>query len=357
MKEKLNVLLIGEANSKNLGDRVICKVGYAIFFDIYESNVYLFDISIAKRFLYRHNFLRKILKLFRSVQFFEYLYIYIILLIRYRNTKKIIFLGGALIKDYFINAINPVLRFSHLNGIPVRFLSIGYEKLSVNALRSFKKHVRLIDDIVISTRDNQYYLEENLKKTIKVTPDIALLTSQIYNIEKKSSNIIGVGCINPEVYYWKEKYPDYSKKYLKDMVDTINKISLLGYRIEIFTNGDPMDYEWAQKIFEQTANDNISLAKRPSTDVELVECIAKYDKIISARLHSLIIAYSFGIPTFCEVWNHKVFDFAKLTDNSNVIDLAEIISIDWKAILPKLKINDGKRKKLKDVVLEYASTI
>lgn len=357
MKDKRKVLLIGEANSNNLGDSVICKVGYEIFSGIYDSNVCLFDISIAKRLLYRYNFCRKILEKTHLYQTFEYFYILIILLIEHRKTKKVIFLGGALIKDYFINAINPIIRFAHIERVPVRFFSIGYENLSEKSLQSLKKHINLINDVFLSTRDNPLYLEKIFKNRIKNTPDVAFLTSQVYNILPNKTGVIGLGCINPEVYKWKEKYSDFSNKYIKDMVGTIEKLSSLGYKLELFTNGDPKDYEWAQKIFKQSANSNLTMAQRPITDVDLVECIAQYDKIISARLHSLIIAYSLGIPAFCIAWNHKVYDFAKMTENSNVIDMAEINCVDWRVVLPTVEINDGLRKKLKDDVLKYASEL
>lgn len=357
MNNKNKVLLVGEANSNNLGDSVICKVGYEIFSGIYDSNVCLFDISMAKRFLFRHNICRKMLKIACLYHTFEYICIYIILFLKYKNIKKVIFLGGALVNDYFINAINPILRFAYIERIPVRFLSIGYENLSEKSLGAFKKHVSLIDDILMSTRDNPLYLEKIFNNRIKKTPDVAILTSQVYNILPNKTGVIGLGCINPEIYKQKERNPGCSKKYVKDMVDTIEKLCLLGYRIELFTNGDPKDYEWAQTIFKQSANSNLSLASRPLTDVDLVECIAKYDKIISARLHSLIIAYSFGIPSYCVAWSHKIIDFAELTENSNVIDMAEINCVDWRIVLPTLEINDELRKNLKDDILKYVRAL
>lgn len=353
MKDKKLVLLIGEANSNNLGDSVICNVGYALFSKIYNSNVALFDISIVKRLLYRHNLCRKVLDKARLYKLFEYYYILFVLLFKYRKTGKVIFVGGALIKDYFINAINPILRFACLRGIPVRFLSIGYEKLSEEDLKSFIRHVECVDDLIISTRDNREYLEIIFGKEIKNTPDIALLSSRIYKNKHVEPNLIGLGCINPEAYKWKDKHPEISNNYIEDMVQTIEKLCSLGYKVELFTNGDLKDYECAQKVIRQSGNKNVQLAIRPLTDVDLVDCITKYEKIISARLHSLIIAFSYGIPAYCIGWSHKVYDFAEMTGNTNVIDMAEINSVEWISKVTNIEINEPLRVQLIDDVLSF----
>lgn len=59
---------------------------------------------------------------------------------------------------------------------------------------------------------------------------------------------------------------------------------------------------------EQNIHCNLQI---PQTPDELITIISEYKGIISARLHSCIIAYSLGIPAVGLVWNDKLKLFGK----------------------------------------------
>ena len=53
-------------------------------------------------------------------------------------------------------------------------------------------------------------------------------------------------------------------------------------------------------------------APRPVSPEDLLETVTKYDRIFSCRLHSHIIAASYGISTAAVVWDRKVEEFMAL---------------------------------------------
>jgi polysaccharide pyruvyl transferase WcaK-like protein len=95
--------------------------------------------------------------------------------------------------------------------------------------------------------------------------------------------------------------------------------------VNIFTNGDLLDYELALKIYEQcklTGGKNINVLQRPTSDLELLAQINAFDKVVAARLHANIVALSLGIPSVGLVWDTKVASLYQEIDMvENAIDM------------------------------------
>lgn len=78
-----------------------------------------------------------------------------------------------------------------------------------------------------------------------------------------------------------------------------------------------------------------------STD-SLISIISGYRGLITARMHSMIIAYSLGIPFISLNWHKKVSFFNELIDNDDY--LFYIVSVSGNEVLSLLKERLRKKK-------------
>ena len=113
----------------------------------------------------------------------------------------------------------------------------------------------------------------------------------------------------------------------------------LGYDVEIFTNGSPIDYIVAKSLYFRF-NQLLTLAVRPKNDRDLVYQISKYNIVIASRLHALILSYSYKIPFVGIVWDAKVEEFANLIGYSNrVYKMNCLTNINWSNTLEEIREN------------------
>lgn len=93
--------------------------------------------------------------------------------------------------------------------------------------------------------------------------------------------------------------------FIKHMIDFLEYHKR---KIVVFTNGAIDDYEFACFALRSIGKEKL-LEKRPTRPVELVDVIATCEYIISFRLHSLILAAAYDIPSIGLVWDSKVTSF------------------------------------------------
>ena len=339
------VLIIGEKYSSNLGDGVIYdEVCYLLKKDFkimsvdlsgrqrLENEKDLENFSIIKeKIRYLKKKIRNILyyvkinKIAKTKNNFEHVFNTII-----NNFKPnaILFCGGQMFLNCFLKNILYIVEISQKNNINVYFNSCGYGKIT-----GYNKII--LDKIInndcvkyISVRDGYDYLkkyDKNLK--IYETYDTALLCNNIYKSSEKTEKV-GIGimlsydtCISKQIKFWKKVI----KELKKEKIDW-----------EVFCNGNLTDYAFCKYILNITNEHKKRLHKRPTSQQELVSIITSYNKIISMRLHSLIIAYSFNVPAIAISWDKKVEEFyRKILMNNlcfNLRDDPKKIFEEFKAI-------------------------
>ena len=155
----------------------------------------------------------------------------------------------------------------------------------------------------ISVRDSYEKVQKLIDDPAKLneTFDAAINCSRFYPASPQQNIDFGIGCIS-------------SESSMKDVLEIIQNISRKGYKWKLFTNGNINDYNAARKILTELGlSDNIDayLFERPTRPAELIQHITSFRYIISFRLHSLIIASSFGIPSAGIVWDNKIIEFYK----------------------------------------------
>lgn len=321
MKKK-KILVIGEHFSENLGDGVICQsVEFLINQFFPDSELILSDLSGRlyfmnaykghEKFSVRSKYLisKWTHRALSKNTFLYALYVHG----RWNRAANIkeksdqeydlaIFAGGQMFMDYFSLPIHRHMKYLVKHNTPTIFNACGMGRVNSTLLQKRLQQALSHENInSISARDHVNQINEKLLNTdIQATQshDCALWTKEAFNIQKKESNVIGLGVISLS----NKK----DKKVVKLYTDIITELNNKGDEWELFGNGSFDDHELALKIAHSLGYDESVIAKRPLNPTELVQTIANYRSIISFRLHSHIIAVSLDIPTIAITWDNKV---------------------------------------------------
>lgn len=146
-----------------------------------------------------------------------------------------------------------------------------------------------------------------------VVPDLGLIASLAY--PKPNSKKHGVGfCISSQgaLEIHSARAGD---EYGIDFY--LSKISILlinGYKVRLFTNGLYEDHRFMKTIYNACVDtlpntSLLTIEKRFTSPIELVEFISSCECIFAHRMHACIVAISFGIPAFGFGWDDKLESF------------------------------------------------
>lgn len=337
------ILLIAESDSSNLGDQLISELIYELCKKFADTKIEQYPISHA-----RHYFIVKAIYKIAHWLHLDYIYDYSVQLATYLCIKNkidkdtfIIFSGGQMFINYFMDPIISILKYSAKKGAAVYFNACGSGDINEHYRKQIQPYLKNCE---ISLRDSVEQFKA-IAPNAYYRPDIAITTSKIFPIEKSQSqsNTIGWGVINTIAYnFHNRETPITDEWYLecshKAILDIINKEQC---RVEIFTNGGEVDYKWAQMLKEKFSdNPQVTLAPRPTNVSMLLNDINKYRYIVASRMHALIIAYSYKIPFIALRWENKIDDFARQTNcTQRVWDISKMEEINWETTIEELRSN------------------
>lgn len=185
---------------------------------------------------------------------------------------------------------------------------------------------RLNDKTTVRDKFSRSLLNKYNVKNAEIVPDPALMISQFDKIlqVKERRKVIAVNVVDWSAIkfssdikgnFWNSDWVTFYSELAQSLV---NK----GYKVKFFTNGAAEDNAYLAKL--QNA---ISIGFC-STDVffefvndfeGLLSVIKNGDFIVSSRLHSIIIATSYSIPSFGLVWDNKVSSFYELLSLEQLI--------------------------------------
>lgn len=310
----MKILVVGEYYSTNLGDGVICETVQKLInkyfkydFDIEE--VHIMDISGKNKFIFaddielgKISFKSKILtivpKNIRKKIILNHRNASINYLVNFEDYDLVIFAGGQLLMEHFTIQINRIIDECQSKNIPVIYNALGYKESNFRFIqKEISKNILNSSVKRISVRDHLNKINNLTEKNAIFVPDNAIFASEMYGIEKSKSDCIGLG-----IMYFKEK---------EQLLDNFWKqiVTELEFREKnwkFFVNGSDSDYQYARNLIKKFELPISKIDKRPQTPEELVHTISQFDKIISFRLHSHIIAYSLQIPSIALAWDKKL---------------------------------------------------
>lgn len=354
----MKILLIGEYYSKNLGDPVLCQTVERTILDAFPAaQIIPFDMSGKIgfdtyfkpthyshaqnwyfRLAYRAPFLLKHFPLCRVIQQDTDRYIRTMCMLdtvlEQEPFDLAIFAGGSIFMDYFAGIIYGIVSRLAKKKIPIIFHACGMSGLTEDTAYVLQKALNYKNIKSISLRDSYArFLDQFLvSASVTETFDTALACSKYFAQNQVTIADIGVGIIGIPAYF----------EFQKAMVCSIQQS---GNTWRLFTNGSPNDWEMAIHILNDlnipASEQRKFIVSNPRNAEELIKTITGFRKIIAFRMHSQIVAISYGIPSFGFVWDDKIKDFyTKIGMPCNCKKTNEPIL--WREIESRLCV-DGER--------------
>ncbi|GEM_PF-4520379 len=152
--------------------------------------------------------------------------------------------------------------------------------------------------------------------------DVAVWSDEAYKLAPADPDsdrtLVGIGIIDPRNALGKIVSDDDPRitKLIDGWVRVIRGLEARGHKVALFSNGDPEDHGFAERIAGSCAS--AELKARPERPDQLVGQIAGFGSVIAHRLHANIIAYALRVPSLPLVWDKKVEGFAKITDRADL---------------------------------------
>lgn len=230
------------------------------------------------------------------------------------NVDLIVIVGGGLIKykyQRFFMYLVALIEVAQKLNIPVVFNSVGIEGYSQTDRRCQMLKKALNNHIVksITTRDdigtleNLYMLPVN-DKHIEKTADSAVYANEAYGVEKKKTDVFGIGLVRGGIFKDNERELT-SNELAEFYYQLILEMEKRNIHYKLFTNGLASDNELLPLIKQKLGRNDLELIE-PNQDIDLVQIISNFTTVIAARLHANIISYSLNVPSVGLVWNNKL---------------------------------------------------
>lgn len=246
-----------------------------------------------------------------------------------RGSSLAIIGGGQLLMD---NALNFPLRVAEIvrccreNDVKVAFHACGVEP-HMSLLGKGLLHRALTNPIVssISVRHSGDALRQlfpELRAKTRVVWDPALCAPEALGIAPglPQRGLVGLGVIGPNVL---RGHPAGLRgidreEFLRFWQQLALQLTQRGYRVALFSNGNPGDHSFAEKVAATLVDSaaeksSVILLPRPESPGELVSLISQCQGIVAFRLHANIVAYALGRPAVGISWDEKLLEFGRFS--------------------------------------------
>lgn len=326
---------MGEKYSKNLGDGVICRCVEGLVRKYAHANDVVVSLDLSCRRDYNRKYAVTEGKFARIIGKFTDRFLSLRVIQRRikkrmskgaymywtweRHDKKIvkalckenpadcvIFAGGELFKDYFLWYIQYFVEEYGKRGSRICFNACGCDVNNTPFVtQKFQKVLGHRCVKRVTTRS----LPETCSQLINpeqycFMPDPAICAADFFQASEKMGCIgLGIMCLDG-IHKNKNRLLDF-------WGNIIAQLETQNFAFKLFCNGDLGDYRFAEELVEHFGLPKDVLLPAPQTPEELVSLITGFDRICSFRMHSLIIAYAFGIPFVGLGWDKKLYDFAE----------------------------------------------
>lgn len=261
-----------------------------------------------------------------------------------RYADAVIFAGGILktFNEKFWLYIPEIIEEANSEGVPVFLSAIGVEPINPEEPRSRRLIAALNLPCVkgISVRDDIDTLREiyitNPAVRVQPVSDPAVWCPETYRESlmqgpfpadfsdlKDDRKLIGIG-VTREALLADYGHPEISvEMQTRFWLDVIEGVEKKGWNWVLFTNGDRLDELAANRILKMAGRGRKLPA--PMDASVLVRYISGFDGVIAGRMHSNIVAYSFGIPSIGFVWNRKLrFWSEKIGHPERFLEVSEL---------------------------------
>lgn len=225
------------------------------------------------------------------------------------DCTAIVFAGGQLFMDCFVNYISWIVMWAQHHKIPVVFNCCGVGKLSEKNQMILTRALSApcVKDVTVRESPDLFYQQMPRRIPVEQIWDPAMEVAKYYRPSGKGCVKMGIGVIHPVNFRANCVRID-TEQYLDILRTMVALCGEHGVNFEFFINGDPLDAAFCREVAAKLGCQD-KVAEFPQTPEQLIETVTRYEKIFSFRLHSHIIATSYGIPTAAFVWDEKVREF------------------------------------------------
>lgn len=328
------IVILGEKYSHNLGDGVICQCVEAfIRQNAAEKEIISLDLSCRKDYDDIYHFpLSGIQRIKNAVnsRFFalgpvkkfirkkmgEQLYTYwkwyrqqsetVKRLCQTHQADLVVFAGGELFKDYFLFYIRDFVRHYTKQGAKIWFNACGCDSKNIPYVsQHFQKILNNAGVKRVTTRSSAESCCNLIAPSqYMFIPDPVICAASVFERSEQEHMVgLGIMCL--------DGISDDREKLLAFWSDVVTQLKEQNIPFKLFCNGADEDFLFAQQLVAYLGLPQDYLLPPPHTPQELVSQITRFERICSFRMHSLIIAYSFGIPFVGLGWDQKLYDFAE----------------------------------------------
>lgn len=314
--KKLNILLLTNRDSDNIGDQVIEANDIALLHAVMKN------LQIPKH-MYRINsrtaaIVTKKYMATRNAKYLETAEKEI-------SEADLVLFGGAPVFNYayqnFYERTAITLELAQKYNKPVIFSAVGVESYDEESEKCQRLKAALNLDCVkqITTRDgfeNLQNYKENENLSIGLVSDPAVFSGDVFrsliNKDKAKAEKKKIGIFVLRSNGFSDNQVDFSREDACELwVNLINELESRGYDCELLTSGHFGDEAFLDYLIRQYDLPQGKYVFNMNQPESLIKKMSEYDGIVSCRLHPSIISFAMNIPAVSLVWNVKVTGFYK----------------------------------------------
>lgn len=331
------VLLLNEGYSNNLGDRAIneslkrileineCIVDSVDFIGIEQKDMSVSEIT--KVTSVKLKLLRKIVPVFikkiRSQLQFIKKELKIIKKYYVNDYDFLVIGGGQLILSNFCFPMAMYLwvnKFAKKKNVKIYIIGVGAgTEFSFINKQLYNKSLDKVDKLFIRDTKSIEVLDKLFNVKSEFIPDVAFFLNNVYQRNRISTNKALVGIVDYDVYRLYNKDNKSEIQYLEEWIVHVEKLFDEGYDVELFYT-TPEDYLQSIKLknkYENKHSYDLKINESKNLE-ELIDVVQLAEKLISARMHGLIIAMVYGVKVIPYEISHKLKIFSNEYINNNV---------------------------------------
>lgn len=224
--------------------------------------------------------------------------------------------GGQLIlnnQKFPLSLLSWTLVVKLFSRTPLVLFAVGVDSnFSFIKKMMIKISIVFINEIYVRDNKSKINLKQIFRKDSNVVPDVVMAISKLYDKKPKQKKkhvlLFGITQYNSirKYDYIKQTQSEYYKHQAKALLNVFNSFTKVNLMYN--TKGDYQEAIQFREYLKENHNINVDLCRYKDL-YGFIDSIASADLVISGRMHSLIIACSFGISAIPFVRNEKVKTF------------------------------------------------
>lgn len=236
----------------------------------------------------------------------------------FSGAEHVLIGGGQLLADNDLDFPLKILDVAEVAAsLNIRWSYVGCgvgNSWSSYARHLFSRAVRGCTGITVRDAESAARLRRwipELDARLCTTFDLALNCAEVYDIQPRAKTAVGLGVTAPSIL--RRHAAEASSQLSNDAVyrfwvEGARRLIASGYKVCLFTNGHEADQKFAEQVREGLSGD-VQLKSRPVSARQLIEMISSFSSVIAHRLHSCVIARALSVPVVGLVWDDKISHF------------------------------------------------